>query len=189
MANNSFARVHAGYIIDLLTRQLIRARAGILPDGLIYGGSLDMMTKQVWTTKEIIICPLHQQIDDRYDQSSHGGIVMKGRFDIYYRHRNSLDEKKGGKYWLDSYYQVQFGCLDAVNGWWPVEWDSSTGNEGKFVTIEPIHATLFNEPRQKWRDSSLGEGMVEMEIKYLATTPQFPVFSLAGALPGEAGGG
>jgi len=174
MAVTQFARLDTAEVIDLLSRQLERFKAVLVPAGVsIQGGSLEMMSTQQWTKESIIICPLHQPMRTRFDRSTHAGIIIDGVFDVYYRHRGMLDEAKSSKVWLKDYYACLVKVAEKLVDWWPIDWEGTY--EGKRMTIEPINGRMMNEPRKSWKDNGIGEGMLELMVSYVLKIPAEPI--------------
>lgn len=141
----------------------------VLPDGPIVGGSHQMMSNQLQEPFQLLICPINMPVDPDNDLHKYGTIT-NGVFHIYYRHRNMDDPAFTDDIWLNEaqtgYYAKLMPVFQALNGWWPVG-DLADNKQGKKLTTLPLLCKTWNEPRRKYDDRSIGEGMFEIRGRFI----------------------
>lgn len=160
------------YLMRVIMRRLI-AR-DVLPDGPIVGGSHQMMSDQLQEPFQILICPINLPTDNSCDADVYGTIT-NGVFHVYYRHRDILDTANTDDVWLNDpdfgYYAKLTKAMRALRGWWPIG-DLADSKENRLLTTNVLKVHTFNEPRRKYVDRSLGEGMFEVRARFVMDQEQ-----------------
>lgn len=111
----------------------------------------------------LIIVPLYQTHNPD-TQEGHGrcGTIKKARVNVYYRHATALDEEYRDDVWALAYYDMIEQLEDAFDLWHP------QGTGGVPLLAEPARLVMDNEPRKRYEDHTWGEGMIEMELQFVA---------------------
>lgn len=121
-----------------------------------------------------VILPLHQP-HDQAAVAGHGrrGTIVEGRINVYLRQRLGTDDWYADDQWLlastpgDSSNPPGFletlGLIeDSLDLFNPLD------GSNRPILAEPMRAWFANEPRKDYDSPDWGEGMVEIEVKYLA---------------------
>lgn len=129
-----------------------------------------MMTNEMQEPWQIILCPINAP-NDKANNIGLYGSIQQLIFHVYYRHRNMLDGPMERTTWLadanvmDGYYSTLKTAYDALVDWWP-QGDLADEKAGKLLTTVPLVANYYNEPREKWADPNMGEGMFEIRCRF-----------------------
>ncbi len=136
----------------------------ILPDGDCFV-TIRMNPPANEQKKCLIIVPLYQMGLPEIVGHSRCSTYKKARINVYYRHISALDETYQDDAWAlddDGYYAMIDKLEDAFDLWHP------RSAAGAFLLNQPARLIIDNEPRKNYRDHTLGEGMIELEVEFTA---------------------